>query len=128
MDILVPENIWVEIEIGNRKIAVGVLYKAPNMPYITFPQCIEAFIKIYSNYDDVVLLGDINIDMLDMDCAATKFFMENFIEPLSFHQVITKPTRITKNSRTLIDHAIVTNAKTFCFLIALTLEGFLIII
>ena len=72
---------------------------------------IEAFIKIYSNYDDVVLLGDVNIDMLDLDCASTKYFIENFIEPLSLHQVITKPTRITKNSRTLIDHAIVTNAK-----------------
>ena len=111
MDILVPENIWVEIEVGKRKIVVGVLYKAPNIPYIIFSQCIEAFIKIYSNYDDVVLLGDVNIDMLDLDCASTKYFIENFIEPLSLHQVITKPTRITKNSRTLIDHAIVTNAK-----------------
>ena len=111
MDILVPENIWLEIEIDKRKIAVGVLYKAPNIPYTIFSQCIEAFIKIYSSYDHVVLLGDINIDMLDMDCASTKFFIENFIEPLSLRQVITKPTRITRTSRTLIDHAIVTNSK-----------------
>ena len=111
MDILVPENIWVEIEIDKRKIVVGVLYKAPNIPYTIFSQCIEAFIKIYSNYDHVVLLGDTNIDMLDMDCASTKFFIENFIEPLSLKQVITKPTRITKTSKTLIDHAIVTNSK-----------------
>ena len=111
MDIIVPENIWVEIEIGNKKLVVGVLYKAPNIPYTIFSHCIEAFIKIYSNYDNVILLGDINIDMLDMDCASTKFFMENFIEPLSLHQVITKPTRVTKTSRTLIDHAIVTNTK-----------------
>ena len=110
-DILVPENIWVEIEVGKRKIVVGVLYKAPNIPYSIFSQCVEAFIKIYSDYDNVVLLGDINVDMLDMDCASTKFFTENFIEPLSLSQVITKPTRITKTSKTLIDHAIVTNPK-----------------
>ena len=36
MDILVPENIWLEIEIDKRKIAVGVLYKAPNIPYTIF--------------------------------------------------------------------------------------------
>ena len=83
----------MEIKIDTGRLGVGLLNKAPNIWYTFFSQCVEAFIKIYSNYGHVILLGDISIDMLDMDCALTKI-----IEPVSLKQVITKPTRITKTS------------------------------
>ena len=110
VDPLGPENLWVEVEVGKRKIVVGVLYKAPKIPYTIFARSLENFIKIYTDYDDVVLLGDVNIDMLEPDSAATKYFLDNFLEPLSLKQLITKPTRITNTSKTLIDHVIVNNA------------------
>ena len=51
VDPLGPENIWVEVEVGKRKIVVGVQYKAPNIPYTIFERSLENFIKIYTEYD-----------------------------------------------------------------------------
>ena len=107
----VPENLWVELEFGKLKVAVGVMYKPPKIPYTIYANLIETFIKIYSSYDHVVLLGDLNTDLSNPQSAPAKFLNENFLEPLSLHQLITKPTRISKQSKTLIDLLIVNDPK-----------------
>ena len=111
LEVIVPENLWVEVDIGKTKIAVGVLYKPPKIPYTIFSNLIECFIGIYSKYEHVVLLGDFNTDLTNLDSAPAKFLFENFIDPLSLKQTINKPTRIAKNSSTLLDLIIVNDPK-----------------
>lgn len=49
-----------------------------------------------------VFVGDVNIDLLKDNCYAKK--LRECINNTTMKQIITEPTRITVNSRTLIDH------------------------
>ena len=62
-----------------------------------------------SNYDNVYIFGDFNLDILKFD--ENKFISE-YVDTLfsfGFLQLVTKPTRVSENSATLIDH-ILTNS------------------
>ena len=48
-------------------------------------------------------MGDFNIDHLKTNTSALNFFNSNVLEPFALTQVIENPTRITKNTSTLID-------------------------
>ena len=67
---------------------------------------IEEIRNKYSNHG-IVLTGDINIDLLKQNKTTQKFV--NDIESLNLSQIIKTPTRVTKNSKTLIDHFYVDN-------------------
>ena len=62
-----------------------------------------------SNYANVYIFGDFNLDILKLE--ENKFISE-YVDTLfsyGFLQIITKPTRVSDNSATLIDH-ILTNS------------------
>ena len=50
-----------------------------------------------------MLMGDYNIDHLQPNSSACKFFKEHITEPFDLTQLITDPTRITDTSGTLLD-------------------------
>ena len=56
---------------------------------------------------DVVLLGDLNCDMLKNDRHSTA--LDEFCVNYNLKQIIDKPTRVTENSKTLIDVIILSN-------------------
>ena len=111
----IPEMLWLEINVGHKKVAVGVLYKAPKIPYKVFVNLYESVVAIYAKYEHAVLLGDFNINMLDLNSPGTKFLLDNFIEPFSLSQLIEKPTRITDKSQTLIDLILVNKPNNVLF-------------
>ena len=98
-----PEMIFVEITVGVVKMAVGVIYKSPLIPYSVFAAIHENIAYVTSKYQHCIILGDMNIDHLKPDSSPLKFFNTYFTEPFSFSQIVDKPTRITKTSSTLID-------------------------
>ena len=98
-----PELLFVEVTIGITKIAIGVMYKSPLIPYSTYAAIHENLVAVTSRYQHCVLLGDMNIDMLKPDSAAVRFFNSYVTEPFALTQIIEEPTRITTNSSTLID-------------------------
>ena len=55
----------------------------------------------------LVLLGDINIDLLQPSNNLTKQY-QSILDVFGIQQMVNQPTRVTRTSRTLIDH-IVTN-------------------
>ena len=57
----IPEMLWLEVNVGHSKVAVGVLYKAPKIPYKVFVNLYESLVGIYSKYEHTLLLGDFNI-------------------------------------------------------------------
>ena len=103
MNLVQPEMIFVEITVGVVKMAVGVIYKSPLIPYSVFAAIHENIAFVTSKYEHCIILGDMNIDHLKINSSPLKFFNTYFVEPFAFSQIIDKPTRITKTSSTLID-------------------------
>ena len=103
------EMIWVEIFKDNYKlysnIIVGVIYRVPNTNIDAFNEYMEgALNKIKCENKLAYVVGDFNIDLLNMSTHqhTSEFLDINFTN--SFLPLITKPTRITTTSATLIDN------------------------
>ena len=108
------ESTFIEIttEIG-KNIVVGVIFRPPNNKIEAFENAInETLSKIDKENKICYLMGDFNIDLLKSESCE---FANRFIEQLftsSFYPLITKPTRITSHTATLIDN-IFTNLNNF---------------
>ena len=103
------EALFIEIDksVFNKKqnIILGVIYRPPNTNIRTFndyaTQCLNQ-IKLEKKV--AYLLGDFNINLLNSDNhAATQEFTDNMFS-YSFIPQISKPTRVTMTSATLIDN------------------------
>lgn len=103
------EYIWLGIESNNFKLALGCVYRPPRGNFNNFLQVIEdSYGVINLDYDDSICLGDFNINMLNIDNQSTLKMTDTF-EVLGLKQIIDKPTRIRKNSSTLIDYIVVSD-------------------
>ena len=111
IELVQPEMIFVEVTVGSVKMAVGVIYKSPLIPYSVFAGIHENIAFITSKYEHCIILGDMNIDHLKVDSSPLKFFNSYFTEPFAFTQIVDEPTRITKTSSTLIDLILTSNPE-----------------
>ena len=102
-ELVQPEMLFVEVVIGNSKMAIGVIYKSPLIPYAVYAAIHENLVAITSKYEHCLVMGDMNINHLLPDSSSCKFFTTYVTEPFAFTQVITDPTRITATTSTLID-------------------------
>jgi endonuclease/exonuclease/phosphatase family metal-dependent hydrolase len=91
---------------------VGCIYRHPSANLQEFTSELKSIIKqLKNNKHEVFILGDMNVDFLKYSMHADT---EEYLDMLylnNFIPIITKPTRITEHSSTLIDH-IYTNAST----------------
>jgi exonuclease III len=108
------ESVFVEIDksvfSSTANIIVGEIYKPPNVSLIDFNACIETLLvelsrKKYLCY----IMGDFNINLLNVDIHSPSNAFLNCMISNSFVPLITRPTRLTSHSATLIDN-IFTNA------------------
>jgi exonuclease III len=108
----VYESLFVEIGnalTGNKPIVIAILYR-PNTPPLAdidkfTHNLYTAINKINEEHKSVIILGDFNIDLLKFEThAKPTSFIEN-IYSFGLSPLITKPTRITEFSATIIDHA-----------------------
>ena len=62
--------------------------------------------NVYDECKELLLLGDMNINMLNSDDinSASPHKLMHVLNSVNLVQVITKPTRVTSKSKTLIDH------------------------
>ena len=95
--------LFVEVTIGNSKMAIGVIYKSPLIPYSVYAAIHENLVSISSKYEHCLIMGDMNINHLLPNSSSCKFFTTYVTEPFALTQVITDPTRITATTSTLID-------------------------
>jgi len=117
------ESLFIEITCNNQKIVIGSVYRpGTKYPGLSCTDQFAEFSNILSNtlseisskYDKVYIFGDFNLDLLKVN--ENKFVSEYIDNLLSFGflQIVTKPTRLTENSATLIDH-ILTNVSNETF-------------
>ena len=96
------ECIWVEIKpINSRPVLVGNIYRPPNSTVLWneyFEDCIE---NILQEEKEVYLLGDINRNLHD---SQIKRVWNDYMEPFGLTQFVSELTRVTSDSRSLIDH------------------------
>lgn len=102
------EQLWVRIDVNSRKkIAVGVVYNPHRRHYRTFLDALlDSVSLIFPTCDELVCVGDLNIDVLDqLSPEARKF--ETFCDTFGLTQVIDVATR----GDGLIDHVIVSDSN-----------------
>ena len=111
------ESVFIELIMNNKKkknIIIGCIYRHPNMEIAEFN---DYFInplmnKLSKENKTFFLLGDFNIDLLKIDIENN---ITNFFDILTSNLIVPHiilPTRITPNSRTLIDN-IFSNSLNF---------------
>ena len=110
------ESLFIELtSYDNKKLLLGTIYRpAVNHPSLNateqFNQFHELFTNLLSNLTNkncsTFLMGDFNRDLLKYNiCSKVTEYVETFFS-YGFLQIITKPTRCTPNSATLIDHCL----------------------
>ena len=92
--------------IGYKKNSIiGVLYRPPNTDTSIFNQQLLNILSSLKTENKIVyLMGDFNINLLNIDKhLPSSIFLENLFS-YNFYPLINKPTRVSKNSATLIDN------------------------
>jgi len=112
------ESLFVEITLDNSKILIGNVYR-PNSghPNLTQTEQFAQSLEIFSNIANQIansnvptrIVGDFNVDVLKYNSNPQVTEYVDLLFSFGLLQVITKPTRCTQNSATLIDH-VITNA------------------
>lgn len=106
-----PESIFVEITLSHKKVAIGTLYRPPNIPSKVFNDAFDSLLYIFSRYEEPILTGDFNVNMFNSMSADYKVLNDSIIEPFNLTQVINEPTRITEKTATLLDLFLVKNKE-----------------
>ena len=88
---------------ANVELYIICIYRPPNNRIRQFIEDFNEYLaNNFSNLNDVIVLGDFNLDMKS-NCPLVREFTNNF-ECLLFNQLIDTPTREHGNSKTIIDH------------------------
>ena len=103
------ETLFVEIDKSafnsNTHIICGVVYRPPNTSIDDFLATFETFLSTITNEHKLsYICGDFNLNLLNADNHVPT---RNFIDTMyanSFLPLISKPTRVTTASATLLDH------------------------
>ena len=100
------ESCWIELPRKRQKsVLIGCIYRHPSSHRGSFYEVLKAQLERLKNKGhEVFVLGDININFLKCnDDNYTSDYLDMLLD-LSFMPLITKATRITNYTSTLIDH------------------------
>ena len=107
IDLPLVESCWVEIDPNNNRkhIMIGCIYKHPTANVEEFTTKFDELLnQLNPNKYDMYIMGDMNIDLLKYHCHQQTERYLDMIYSFNLLPVITKPTRITSHTATLIDH------------------------
>ena len=100
------ECIFVEIKLSNSEhVVFGNMYRRPNTSIIDYLNILaNILLTLKSESKKVIISGDININLLNCKNNGQIADYVNLFRSHNFLSLINKPTRVTNNSYTLIDH------------------------
>ena len=90
---------------NGKKVIMCCVYRAPNTDLSMLSEFLANILRnVKKNTVYRSMCGDFNVDLLQFDkhCATNDFIDQ--IYTLGLHPLITRPTRITSHSKTLIDN------------------------
>ena len=99
------ETIGVQATVGTRKSIFLCVYRPPSGIFTTFQQVINDILSsVYEqNFEAIYVFGDFNLNLFKCNDNNVSDYV-NLMYSFSLFPFITKPTRITSTSATLIDH------------------------
>lgn len=106
-------NCWcVGIEVQDKiyKGVIIVLYHSPSTSDSDFIRVLEEIVESVIEKGECIVMGDFNINMMVDSFYARK--LRTTMLSLGIKQLVDKPTRITKDSRTIIDLVFANNEVT----------------
>ena len=102
------ESLWLEIiQKISSPLLLCVLYRPPDSTVQWFENFENELVKACYYSSNIIIMGDLNIDML----KKVPKHWEDLCNSYSLSQMVQQPTRITSNSKTLIDHIYVTKPE-----------------
>lgn len=110
------ESVFIEIFSNNRsKNLIGSIYRPPNTDIVNCNQYFSSTLELINRENKVYnILGDFNINLFKKEIHSETDEVLNQLNANYFFPAITKPTRITDSSATLIDNILFNtlNCKT----------------
>ena len=86
---------------------ICTLYRPPNTDVVNFINALETLLCTLKN-KTVYLCGDFNINILNSDRDTNTGNFLDMLYSYGLHPLVTKPTRITEYSKTIIDNIFTT--------------------
>ncbi|CAH2108077.1 unnamed protein product [Euphydryas editha] len=96
------EQMWIELHINNKNIAIGTAYRPPWLSVQTFLNALSESICSLSYHDHITILGDFNINVLNSSEGNT-LLLNDLLSNFGLRQYVTEPTHFTSQSDTLLD-------------------------
>ena len=93
----------IELELKKKKITVCCIYRPPNRNISEFTAQIELLLQKYRN-KTVFFVGDMNINILNYSSHNDTNDFLNLMYSRGYYPLITKPTRLTRKTASLIDN------------------------
>ena len=103
------EDLWMDVELNCSKnnYLFGVIYRHPNSKVNNFLQELNTELSLITQKTKkCIIMGDIKVNLIEKSTPTVDYLL--MLQSSSFSSVLSKPTRITPTSKTLIDH-ILTN-------------------
>ena len=102
------ETVWFEVQPIQRKSFLLCFVYRPPSSLISWIDDFETELQQAMSWNsDIILMGDFNMNYLPPIKPCQKWL--NILEAYHLHQQVTEATRVTKDSKTLIDHIYVTH-------------------
>lgn len=93
------------ISAHKKPIIMGVIYRPPNLPIHPFLEHLDQLLSTIENMGFIFhLCGDFNIDIMSYPNGPRSREFINILMSHSTFPLVTRPTRITRSSHTLIDN------------------------
>ena len=109
------ETLFLEIEVSGAKLICGTIYRPPNGDNNIFLSSLQGLVESIDrrNYKEIVITGDFNYDLLKYDVDQPVQMFLNSLHSYALYPLISKPTRVTENSNSLIDNIFITDPVNF---------------
>ena len=106
------QQLWLKIQVKSMKsFILCTAYRPPNTPLSCFDSdLIESFVYASSFNVPIYLLGDLNCRLESSDNPEAKALL-NFCRSYNLSQLITRPTRVTETTSSILDVILVSDTK-----------------
>ena len=108
------ECVGASIKISNKNILVLSIYRPPSGNVGDFLDKLSELLSLARNvnYNDIYVIGDFNLDLLKHANNVHICEFINLMYSFSLFPLVTKPTRVTNTTASLIDHIWTTQFET----------------
>ena len=108
------ESIFIEIDTEifrtNSNIVIGLIYRMPDSSVVVFNERITYILNtVCQEHKTFYCIGDLNIDFFKCDVHKPTSAILDTLYTYNAFPLITKPTRVTETTATLIDHILTNN-------------------